>query len=148
MGEGDLETVLEVARESMPTPWSLGQFSVELQYDQGVRLVAEQEKLCGFIVFRLIVPEAELLQLAVLPCLRRRGVASSLVLNGLRQLHLQQVEECFLEVRKGNRKGRCFYQQAGFQQVGLRKKYYADPVDDAVLMKKIVQEDGVYANNS
>ena len=141
MRSGDLEAVLDTARQSLQNPWNFEQFSAELKIPGGLRFVAEQQDFCGYVIFRQVGPEAELLQLAVLSCSRRQGIASALLMYGIRQLFSLHVEECFLEVRNNNRSGRIFYEQAGFHQVGLRKKYYSRPVDDAVIMKKIVNKD-------
>ena len=137
--DNDLEAVCHVARKSMVAPWSPGQVAGELRFPAGLQLVASNDELCGYAFFRQAGPEVELLQLAVLPAFRRRGIASALVRRGLRQLRAAEV--CFLEVRKADTAAQLFYEQAGFCRVGLRKKYYSNPVDDAVIMKKTVDKD-------
>jgi len=136
MREDDLLRVLDIGRRSMAGPWSLAQLTGELRFPDGVQLVAEQDGLCGYAFFRQVGPEVELLQLAVLPVFRRRGIASRLLRRGLKQLCTRQEEVCFLEVRRSDMAARLFYEHAGFRRVGVRKKYYSDPVDDAVIMKK------------
>ncbi len=141
MGEDDLSLVLDIGRQSMASPWSLRQVAEELQFPKGLQLVAENDELCGYAFFRQVGPEVELLQLAVLPAVRRKGVATALVRRGLSRLCARQAEVCFLEVRKTDTAAQLFYEQAGFQRVGLRKKYYSGPLDDAVIMRKPVNKD-------
>ncbi len=141
MLEDDLQVVCHLARKCMANPWSGRQVAGELQFVQGVQLVAECDGLCGYAFFRQAGPEVELLQLAVLPAWRRKGVASTLLRQGLKQLHDRQAEVCFIEVRGANTAAHLFYEQAGFHRVGMRKKYYSDPVDDALIMRKLVNGD-------
>lgn len=140
MAAADLAAVCRLAATSMANPWSARQFASELDIT-GVRLVADTGKICGVVFFRTIAPEAEMLQLAVDPSCRRRGIGSQLLRQGMRQLAGQGVQVCFLEVRRRNRGARNFYRQAGFMQIARRRKYYHCPEDDAVILKKIL--DGV-----
>jgi len=141
MREDDLASVLGIGRQSMAHPWSPTQLAGELRFPGGVQLVAEQDSLYGYAFFRQAGAEVELLQLAVLSAWRRKGVASILLRQGLQQLYDRQAEVCFLEVRRADTSARLFYEQAGFHRVGVRKKYYSAPVDDAVIMKKSVDRD-------
>lgn len=141
MQEEDLSSVLDIGRQSMAHPWSRVQLNGELQFPGGVLLVAEQGCLCGYAFFRQAGPEAELLQLAVLPACRRQGVGSTLVRSGLKRLYNRQAEVCFLEVRSRDAAAYDFYLQVGFQQVGRRRNYYSSPVDDAVIMRMELEED-------
>jgi ribosomal-protein-alanine N-acetyltransferase len=93
-------------------------------------LVAEADTVVvGFLVWRAVAPdEAEILNLAVHPGFRRRGVALEL-LRGL------SMPEIFLEVRAGNQAARALYQRAGFEQCGVRRDYYDNPMEDAIVMR-------------
>lgn len=141
MLEDDLAPILHIGRQCMAHPWNLALLTGELRFPGGLQLVAEQESLCGYAFFRQAGPEVELMQLAVLPAFRRKGIASKLLWSGLKQLYDRQAEACFLEVRKADSAAQLFYEQAGFHRVGLRKKYYSGPVDDAVIMRKSVNRD-------
>jgi ribosomal-protein-alanine N-acetyltransferase len=89
-------------------------------------------RIAGFAVSRITAPgERELLNLAVGTEFRRRGVGAQLV----RQL-LTEAGVCFfLEVRDSNRAARLFYKALGFQEVGLRPRYYQSPPESAIVMK-------------
>jgi ribosomal-protein-alanine N-acetyltransferase len=88
--------------------------------------------LAGFLVWRTVAEgECEVLNLAVAPAFRRRGIAREL-LNPLLTLRDAQV---FLEVRESNEAARIFYNSMGFQEVGTRKLYYNFPVEAAIVMK-------------
>ena len=141
----DLPVVAELARQSMDGAWSFDQLADELKIGYGLQLVVEENhELCGYIMFRQVKSEAELLQLAVLPVYRRRGLASGLLDSGIQQLCSRQARVLFLEVRRNNQSARFFYEQAGFSRIGIRKRYYSRPVDDAVVMKRVVRNGGQY----
>jgi [ribosomal protein S18]-alanine N-acetyltransferase len=88
----------------------------------------------GFAVFRLLAPEAELLDMAVLPWFRRRGLGRALLAHARRRLQREGVTHCHLEVRSSNRAARELYLAHGFRVAGTRRPYYRDPSADAVLM--------------
>ena len=96
-------------------------------------LVAEVDSIvCGFLIWLdLKNSEVEILNLAVDPAYRRRGIGRSLVLR----LAQYPVQVIFLEVRESNQAARRFYQALGFQQVGIREGYYQNPPEAAVVMK-------------
>ena len=93
-------------------------------------LVAEDgSDVAGFLASRTVAPdEIEILNLAVAPRHRRRGIASRLI----RELGASQV---FLEVRVSNSAAREFYRKAGFTEAGIRKHYYDSPLEDAIVMR-------------
>jgi ribosomal-protein-alanine acetyltransferase len=93
-------------------------------------LVAEADgAVVGFLVWHVTAPdEAEVLNLAVMPALRRRGIALEL----LRGLSSKLV---FLEVRESNQAARSLYRAAGFQECGVRPRYYDNPSESAIVMR-------------
>lgn len=133
--EQDLPYVLEIVSQSFSIPWSLSSFKNELLNPHSILKVAEfNEEIVGYIVLRKILDEAELLSIAVKPELRRKGIATELIKNVLDELK-DSVETCFLEVRVSNKEAISFYEKIGFKKVGLRKKYYLLPEEDAIIMK-------------
>lgn len=133
--EQDLPYVLEIASQSFSIPWSLNSFKNELLNPHSILRVAEfSGEIVGYIVLRKILDEAELLSIAVKPELRRKGIATELIKNVLNELK-DSVKTCFLEVRVSNKKAISFYEKIGFKKVGLRKKYYLLPEEDAIIMK-------------
>ena len=119
---GDLSEILTILAESPEAAqWDPMGYSV---------LVAEVEtSLAGFLAFRKLADdEAEILNLAVSPRFRKRGVAQAL-LRAFPAAHI------FLEVRESNAAARALYSKAGFQQVGIRPNYYVQPNEAAIVMR-------------
>ena len=95
-------------------------------------LVAEREgTVVGFLVARPMAGECEILNLAIAPGVRRRGIGRQL-LGDLLQRH---PGEFFLEVRESNEAARQFYHRFGFRLITKRVQYYANPVESAIVMK-------------
>ncbi len=92
------------------------------------------ENILGFTVARFLPPQAELESIAVASGSQQRGLGRMLFDALANQLHATGVIEIVLEVRASNRAAIAFYRSAGFGQTGLRRAYYADPIEDAVLM--------------
>ena len=136
MRTADLDDVVRISMSAMLHPWSRNQFAEELIRSRGKALVVCGREPCGYVFFRFIDQEAELLQLAVKPAWMGQGIGGQLLCSGIKQLASRGVRTCFLEVRKENVRARRFYQRHGFVAIGRREKYYGQPVDDAVVMKK------------
>lgn len=119
------------------SPYSLSQLSAELHQKNSLVLVAVSgQTVIGWCAGRLIPPEAELLKIAVHPDYRRQGVAAILLDYLEKKLAGNTVTDVYLEVRSMNEAAVKFYLKFGFFQVGLRKKYYSSPQDDALIYKK------------
>ncbi len=139
----DLRGLAEIERRNMPAPWTEGQLAAELGAKNGLGFVAaEKEGLCGFVFFRLCPPEGELLHLLVAHAVRGQGIGYALLARGLETLIRQGCISCFLEVRRSNQSALHLYQRAGFRQAGVRKNYYSQPVEDALLLQKKLEEQG------
>jgi ribosomal-protein-alanine N-acetyltransferase len=137
----DLEDLLRIQQQSLPqaAEWSAGAL---LEGLAGCLVAQIGDRLAGFLLFREIAPaEREILNLAVDPALRRRGVASRLIAEFL---HSDE-GDVFLEVRESNEDAKAFYVRRGFAEVGLRPGYYHRPVEDAVVMKRPAKN-VLYAN--
>ncbi len=118
-------------------PWSVSQLGDELNCPHGVQLLASCEhNILGYVLFRYVCPEAELLRIGVADRWRQHGIGRILWQEGHRRLVALGVETCFLEVRQSNRGARKFYHRLGFGQVGIRKNYYEHPVEDALILQR------------
>ena len=100
--------------------------------------VTRDDSHTGFAVCSLIDHEAELLRIVVKSNRRKQGFGKALLSAASDELKSQQVNKLYLEVREDNISACAFYEACGFEKVGLRKKYYKDPVCDAVQMKLII----------
>lgn len=98
-------------------------------------VLEEAGNLLGYGVMRLIAGESEIQRLTVLPDYRRRGYARELLDYMVRISREKQAESMILEVRFSNREARSLYVSYGFREEGLRRGYYQNPTDDAVLMR-------------
>ena len=103
-------------------------------------LVAEDSdrQVVGFGVMVLIPPQAELEAIAVIRERQLRGIARNLLSDLLIELKRIDITEVILEVRESNRAAQVFYRGSGFVETGRRRGYYADPQEDAILMKREV----------
>lgn len=126
--------------------WTEQQYS-QLFPDAGVAerlvLVAQAEpgdaSLSGFFVARHIAPEWELENIVVAPHSRRKGLGNRLLEALLKSASETNSDAVFLEVRESNSGARALYEQAGFQQSGLRKYYYTNPLEDAVVYRRTIK---------
>lgn len=136
MIENDLEQVIAIDKQSFSLPWPERSFRFELMENPASRCwVAEVDaKIAAMLVLWLIVDEAHLATIAVSPLFRRQGLGEKLLLHALRHVKAEGAVKCFLEVRSGNFAARAMYEKLGFVKDGLRKNYYKDNGEDAVLM--------------
>jgi ribosomal-protein-alanine N-acetyltransferase len=91
----------------------------------------------GFILARAVAGEAEILTLAVTPAARRQGIAGALLGAAMVEAQYRDATVMFLEVSDNNTAARGLYGQAGFRQIGLRRRYYADGSDALVLSRPL-----------
>jgi ribosomal-protein-alanine N-acetyltransferase len=136
----DLERVRTLLA-SVPeaAPWSADEFRIALHGDLSVRVTEEEGIVCGLVVFRTMADEAEILNLAVDSTRRRRGIGSRLMEGALAACKMAGVKRIFLEVRDSNDAARKFYLRMGFTQVGRRRKYYLEPMEDALVLARTVE---------
>ena len=140
MRSSDLTQVLEIENASFATPWSSKTFLNLLRRPNAALLIAEDVpgSVIGYAVIWFAGPEGELGDLAVRPGLRRNGVGSALVEAALGEAQLRGSREVYLEVRESNEAARRLYEKHRFDVVNRRPSYYADPVEDALVMRRFV----------
>ncbi len=137
MGPEDLCAVEEIERHTL-TPWSLASLVQELKVRQRLCFVARatDQGIVGWCACRLMSPEAELLKIAVAERERKKGIGGALLQHLTGDLQRQSVTAIFLEVRAHNKLAMRFYNSHGFYKVGMRRAYYSDPQDDALILRK------------
>lgn len=140
MRQDHLEQVLEVERASFPTPWTKSMFLHEVTSPLSFHFVATTAKtrneivLC-YIIFWMFMEEVHILNVATHPSYRRLGIAHSLLLYSLDFAYRKGGILYFLEVRRGNQAALNLYQKAGFVTWRVRRQYYADTGEDALIMR-------------
>ncbi len=111
-------------------PWGAGAFQTQLEMHGVVGLLDERG---GLLLMRVTVDEAEILTIGVLPRLRQQGIGRGLLEAALARASTLGALSMFLEVDVGNAAARALYAAAGFQEVGRRRRYYANGADALVL---------------
>jgi ribosomal-protein-alanine N-acetyltransferase len=137
MTERDLDEVMQIEGKSFPTPWSRRLFERELllPYAKGfVALETPRRQVVGYICFWLVAQETHILNLAVHPERRRRGIGSRLLRYGVNYCREMGAQEITLEVRRSNYQAISLYRNFQFQPRGIRPRYYSDSGEDAVIM--------------
>jgi ribosomal-protein-alanine N-acetyltransferase len=133
----DLNAIESIERESYPTPWSRSMFAGELAKPSSISLGAfepETDELLGYLIISRYVDAWHVMNLAVSPKYRRRRIAASL-LERLFELTSSEGRRGYtLEVRVSNDVAIKLYKQAGFKARGIRRGYYTDNREDALIM--------------
>ena len=133
----DLNAIEVIERESYPTPWSRSMFAGELAKPSSISLGAfdpETTALLGYLIISRYVDAWHVMNLAVAPKYRRRRIAAGL-LDRLFELTANEGRRGYtLEVRVSNEVAIKLYEQAGFKARGIRRGYYTDNREDALIM--------------
>jgi len=139
MKREDIDQVLAIEQASFSMPWSRNLFLSEFRSPIISNLIValadvSERTVFGFTVFWLVEDEMHILNLAVKPEFRRKGIARRLVLAALKRGHDKGAKRAFLEVRVSNVAAQKLYSNLGFSGIGVRRDYYDSPIEDAVLM--------------
>ena len=137
MSEEHVPQVAELEKICFSDPWSEKSVAYELTNPLSCWLVAvEDGRVAGYIGSQTVMGESDMMNVAVHPDYRRRGIAERLV-NGLVEALKAFESHCLtLEVRESNDSARDLYAKLGFFQAGLRKNYYRNPKEDALILRK------------
>jgi len=131
----DLPQILEIENACFPSPWSLESFKAELKKEYSMTVCAvDGDQIAGFLIAWLLFDEIHIANLAVHPKQRRRGIGELLV-----QYLLDRSEGynwIALEVRESNRSAKKLYEKLGFRRKGIRRNYYVNEIEDAIIMQK------------
>ena len=134
----DMDQVMIMERLCFTLPWPRGAFEGELTQNAMARyLVVEIDgRIAGYAGIWLIFDEGHITNIAVHPDFQRRGVASALLQRILSNAKACGIEACTLEVRRSNLAAQKLYEKYGFLPEGVRKGYYTDTKEDALLYWK------------
>lgn len=130
-----VDSVYKISKESFPISWSKDSFINELKNPLAHYLVATlNNQVVGFVGAWVVVGEGNITNIAVSPNFRGQGIANLLMDNILKLCRKNDTKEMNLEVRVSNIAAQKLYEKFGFIKEGIRKKYYEDNKEDAILM--------------
>ena len=134
----DLDAVTDAERRCHGFPWTRGNFADSLAAGHGAWLAEDEGQMMAYAVTMLVVDEAHLLNISVLPEFRRSGRGSALLMHVFAWARARSARRMLLEVRPGNGAGQGFYRHFGFAEVGRRRDYYPAPDgrEDAIVMAR------------
>ena len=118
-------------------PWSETSILSELSNPLSIWIVAEENgTVIGYVGSQTVLEQSDMMNLAVLPEHRRKGVATTLVTTLISYLRQKGASNLTLEVRSSNQSAIALYHKLGFSQIGLRPGYYRNPREDACILRK------------
>jgi [ribosomal protein S18]-alanine N-acetyltransferase len=141
MLEVDLPQVVEIEKVSLPSPWSKELFEEELKRDVAYYFVMEEEgQVAGYMGYWEAPQEAHIINLAIAPKFRGRGLGRQMIEYCLDFARKRGAGLATLEVRESNEAARKLYEKCDFRMVAIRKKYYSDNQEDAVVMIREIKD--------
>ena len=133
----DATQIAEAEELIFSDPWSRRAI-IDVMCSEGAMCYTaiENGEVIAYLIGKVIAPEGEIYRIATLPHKRGRGIAYRLLDYAVKTERGRGLESLFLEVRSHNAPARALYNAYGFIEVGIRKNYYKDPTDDAIIMLK------------
>ena len=137
MNEMHVKQIAELEKQCFSDPWSERSIASELSNPLSLWLVCmDGETLAGYVGSQTVMGESDMMNLAVAPSYRRRGIGEALVNSLVERLALRNAHCLTLEVRASNQAAISLYQKQGFREIGLRPRYYRNPREDALILRK------------
>jgi ribosomal-protein-alanine N-acetyltransferase len=140
----DLREIAAIERLSFTDPWSRQSFAQLLDgpahFVVAERPFAGARVVAGYVVAWVVVEQAEIANIAVAPSARRLGIGALLLDDAIAALAARGARAIFLEVRRSNEAAQALYASRGFREVGRRRGYYRNPVEDALILRYDTQD--------
>lgn len=137
MKREDVPAIAALEKVCFSDPWSEKSIASELDNRLSYWLVAEKDGvLAGYVGSQSVLDGADMMNLAVAPEYRRQGVGEQLVDKLVEHLQQKGIIALLLEVRVSNTPAIALYEKMGFEQVGRRPRYYTNPREDALILRK------------
>ena len=140
--EADLHEIAQIERASFADPWTEEAFRRLLAGHSAIfRVVGCPPELgvAGYVIAFSIGEDAELLNIAVRSDQRGKGLAGQMLDSVMTELATRGVRNAFLEVRESNAAARSLYRSRGFTEIGRRRNYYRRPIEDALVMRRLLE---------
>jgi len=136
MNEKDIDQILEIEHASFTTPWSRESFENELRKNQYAHytVLEDEEGVFGYCGMWIIIDEAHITNIALLPKYRGKKLGEALLKKVMEIARGKGAKTMTLEVRISNDIAQSLYRKLGFQNGGIRKNYYTDDHEDALVM--------------
>lgn len=137
MNAAHVAQIAQLEKICFSDPWSEKSVASELNNPLALWLTAvEGERVTGYIGSQTVMDETDMMNVAVHPDFRRRGIAEALVNELVARLKSRESRSLTLEVRVSNLSAITLYEKLGFSQIGRRKNYYRNPREDALILRK------------
>ena len=137
MNKDHVSQIARLEAQCFSDPWSEKSIASELENPLSLWLVAEENgQVFGYVGSQTVLDESDMMNVAVDPGFRRQGVARTLIETLIAELAKMGSRCLRLEVRVSNENARALYARMGFRQLGLRKNYYHNPKEDALILGK------------
>lgn len=137
MNESDIDGVYELEKLCFPKPWTKKMLSDELIKGESHYIVCvSDDNIIGYAGCLCMPDGADITNVAVSPKFRRNGIAIELLENISNEIKRRNLKQIMLEVRKSNIAARTLYEKLGFSQISIRRRYYSDNGEDAIIMIK------------
>ena len=137
MLECHVPQIADLEKMCFHDPWSLNSIASEVSNKLSLWFVAvENEKVIGYVGSQTVLGETDMMNIAVHPDCRKRGIATLLITHLVDALAQQGSHSLMLEVRESNENAISVYRKLGFMDVGRRKNYYRNPKEDALILRK------------
>ena len=137
MNESHVPQIAELEKLCFNDPWSENSIASELDNRLAFWLVAtDEDRVVGYVGSQTVLGETDMMNIAIHPDYRKRGVATMLIEDLILHLTQQGSHSLMLEVRSSNEPAKSLYSKMGFETVGIRKNYYRNPREDAMILRK------------
>ena len=137
MNESHVAQVAALEKQCFSDPWSENSVASELENPLSLWLIAEEDgAVCGYVGSQTVLDETDMMNIAVHPDCRRKGIAAALITELVSRLKARGSRILRLEVRESNFSAIALYEALGFTQLGLRKNYYRNPKENALILGK------------
>ena len=137
MNESHVAQIAALEKQCFSDPWSENSVASELENPLSLWLIAEEDgAVCGYVGSQTVLDETDMMNIAVHPDCRRKGIAAALITELVSRLKARGSRVLRLEVRESNFSAIALYEALGFTQLGLRKNYYRNPKENGLILGK------------
>ena len=135
--QNDAPSVAKIEAECFSDAWSEKSLAEQIDGKMHLTVVAECDgEVVGYVSGQLIPPECEVFRVATLSAFRRKGIAEAMLTYFENTADGVAKNTFFIEVREANTAARSLYRKSGYEEIAVRKNYYKNPCENAIILKK------------